>query len=275
MQEIGKEFVHNNDKMVRLWSDHSALLPLRDGTPQSFEDVFRWAAKKAVWHTDAERVKMGNRAGDLDTRALVISEEEDLFVDMFRYVWIPAVDKWDEKKPLAQRRDPTDPKHAPAFFRWVMYLMGHYLTDLKRIHMTQKEKARRDTEALEHPSNDDPWEAAWGEGVLEEKIPAVDVSIDEIGLVVTEIEDREWLLAAMKKIQDNTVKSAVAVLVKYYGTESVEDLQGRLRRVTGMTFPKLKKLAASNQDVRALVAEGLRRLPDEVKKPRRRKAVAA
>jgi hypothetical protein len=154
-----------------------------------------------------------------------------------------------------------------------MYLLGHYLTDLKRIHMTQKERARRDTDPLEAPSTDDPWDAAWGEGVLEEN-PSVDVGIDEIGKLVTTIEDYEWLKNAMRAIKDARVKAVVAVLVRYYGKESTEELQARLRRVSRTTLPKLKKMVSSNPDVLNLVKDGMKRMKDEVKKPRRRSVPA-
>src|SRR5579883_1914205 len=106
-QEQVMPSAHLDERMAKLWSEPSEHLPLRDGRSQSFEDIFRWAAKKGVWHTDAEKYVQAN---GVNLPSSAFTEEEDLFVDMWRHVWVQGVEKWDQSKPVHERRDPLSSK---------------------------------------------------------------------------------------------------------------------------------------------------------------------
>jgi len=279
VSSIRLAFRATDEKFVKLWEEKQDR-PWLGGSNSnmSYSDIFMWAARKATWYVDVEKFEGGkdyDESPDVlrkmrDTGKGVKSDWSDLWSDLFRFVWIPAIEKWDNKLPESQRRDPTDPQHAESFYRWVLMLLGNKLTELKKFDMTQKNRARKRSEPIEVPRDDqDP-----SEGVYEDITPAEgEASLNELNSVLSKIEDKKWLQDALTAIKDEKVKAAVAIIVKYgpnkvlfrgdqeqsSGPEETSDMFSRLKAATGMTWPKLRDLLASDEDLRALLMEGLQR----------------
>jgi len=270
-------FKATDEKIVKLWTENQEALKGNIVGPQSYSQLFMWMAKNAAWHSGMETYRgkaKGYEGTDLldefrgpnawaapETMEGAKLEWSDVWTDMFRFVWIPAVEGFDNNRPEEQRRDPTDPVNASAFFKWVMYLAGHYITELKRKDLTYKERARKYSDPLEAPKDmDDPQEGVYPE----QQSASGDRGIDELGRVLQGIEDADWLEAALERIKSDRVKGCLAILIKYYSVEPFDQVQARLRKWTDMTWPKIKEMMQEDPDLKYLVTEGLKREPRKI-----------
>lgn len=133
-----------------------------------------------------------------------VDDAEGLFVDLWAHAWLKAVDKWDGKR---------------NFDKWVKMIMGQYIKTLQAQSMgTERGKGQRATTSLDKPINTET-----GEGTMMDLVP------EQLGQVIDELKDAEWLSDAVGRIEDDAVQKAVQVIIRHWGHEKPGDTWNKLR----------------------------------------------
>jgi len=199
-------------RYVKLWQD-------------TYQGIFQSIAKKWAWilpiHDDAE----------------------GLFVDLWRYAWLKAVNTYDEKTNKdGERRD---------FNKWVMFVVSQYLIDRKRRSFSEKEKQQKKALSLDAPvACSDDGDLTVGQQIADQ--------CEGVNFLLAFSEDKEWLEDALIKIRDPKAKSAISIIVKFWGREKASDTWRRLQRDLDLSRRCIEYLLRDDEDVNAILSEYLR-----------------
>ena len=181
----------------------------------TYQGIFRSIAKKWAWilpiHDDAEGFS----------------------VDLWRYVWVKAVNTWDEERD---------------FNKWVMFVCSQYLTDRKRRSLSVKCQQQKKALSLDAPIRGaDDGDLTVGQQISE--------NVEGFNSLIAQSEDLEWLDDALTKVRDPQVKAAVSIIVKYWDREKASATWRRLQLGLGMSRRRIEAMLRDDDDIQSMLSD--------------------